>query len=264
VSDAEFVAAVKKVAGVLFKKFGKVHGDLDDFRQQVALWALAALPRYDPARSTLGAYVHRHARFRAMNALRDRITRDDPPCASCHAGIPCDWAGDGRQCSTYARWQERNVAKSNIARPLSASAHPVLVETRVSPVPSAEDTTAAQDLTRLIDRELPVELRADYLKMRDSDVLVPLHRRQRVQRAVADILTAAGVDPPECEPGRSRSAAHPHDDVDGEQERGGDERPAPPGTDHPPANDVLEVVENEADEPEGCPVLDREPVGSGA
>jgi hypothetical protein len=135
-----------------------------------------------------------------LNKIRDTVTRAEPPCASCHAGTPCE--PDGQQCAKFVNWVGRNQAKANIHRPLSMSAHPGLVESRSSPAHSAEETTTATDLSLLIDQQLPIELRSDYLKMRDSDVLVPLPRRQRIQRAVADILSAAGVEPPECESGR--------------------------------------------------------------
>ncbi|MBN9517404.1 hypothetical protein J0H58_02620 [bacterium] len=237
-SDAEFVAVVEKVAGVLFKQFGRVHGDLDDFRQQVALWALSALPKYDPARGTLGAFVHRHARFRAMNALRDQITRDDPLCKSCHAGVPCDRAGDRQQCPGYAKWLRRNQAKSNIARPLSMGDHPDRGEGLACYTPNVEGGVLDADLMRFIDERLPTVVRGDYLRLMAGEAVTSC-RKAAVRRAVAAILSEAGLPMPgeafsdedveRCQPSAGGDfpcwAELSPGDGDDEQEGDGDDQP---------------------------------------
>lgn len=253
VSDAEFVAVVQKVAGVLFKQFGKVHGDLDDFRQQVALWALTALPKFDPARGTLGAFVHRHARFRAMNAIRDQITRDDPPCKSCHAGVPCDKAGDAQQCSTYARWLKRNVSKMNIARPLSTGDHPDRGEGLAWYTPDVEGGVLDADLMRFIDERLPAGVRGDYLQLMAGEAVIS-SRRAAVRRAVAAILSEAGLPMPgeefsdedveRCQPSEGEGSPWwaeltPGDNED-EQEGDGDERPTPLCAESVPSHTIPE------------------------
>lgn len=183
VPESEFLAATSHIAKVLYPKFGSVHGTADDFAQQVALWALEASPKFDPAVGTFGAFAYRHARNRAMNALRDRVSRRDPPCASCHAGTPCR---DSAHCPAYGRWFERNRTKANLNRPLS------LCETadageRPAREPTAEALAKGQELAALIDRRLPVEFRADYLRLLAGET-VPKPRRERVQRAVRDVL----------------------------------------------------------------------------
>jgi DNA-directed RNA polymerase specialized sigma24 family protein len=244
VTKADFLEATEVVTKRLSSRFAHLFGGADDFAQEVILWSLEAVKSFDPSRGALAGLLYRAARNKCLNKIRDTLTRADPPCAKCHSGSPC--GSDGGRCPRYKAWVERNRNKANIHRPLSASAHPALVETRVSPAPSAEDATTAQDLSLLIDQELPAELRADYLRMRDTDVAVPLHRRQKVQRAVADILTAAGVDAPDCESGRSKPATLLQDDVDGEQERGGDERPAPLGTESILSNTIPESVADQS------------------
>ncbi len=224
VTEADFIEATEAVTKRLSSRFAALFGGEDDFGQEVIVWSLEAVRSFDPARGVLAGLLYRTARNRCLNKIRDTITRADPPCSTCHAGSPC--GADGH-CPKYAKWLGRNQTKANIHRPLSASVHPALVETRMCPLPSAEETTTAADISLLIDRELPVELRGDYLRMRDADVSVPLHKRQRVQRAVADILLAAGVEAPECKPGRSKSAAHRRVSEDDEQEMGGDERLTP-------------------------------------
>lgn len=188
VSEAEFLRVVTHTAKVLYKKFGAIHGTLDDFEQQVALWSLQALPKFDSARP-LGSFLFSNARNRAMNALRDTVTRTDYPCARCHAGSPC--GEDGQVCRKYKTWAARNKTKANVRRPAP------LTEAVDVPVAGStpDEEAATKDLYALIDRHLPVHMRADYLMMLAGEwTLVSLTRRRAVQRKIAEILSEAGVE----------------------------------------------------------------------
>jgi len=182
VSDAEFAAIIGRVSQMLWKQFGKVHGSEDDFRQQVALWSLEALPRYDATRPLAG-YLYRHSRNQALNAVRDKVTRFDYPCDACHRGEPC--GPDGAQCSTYARWAKRNQTKANLSSPRPLDKTPEQT-TRPS---ATEDEVVGQELASKIEAELPPKLRADYQKLLDGDwKSVSYSRRARIRKLVAEIL----------------------------------------------------------------------------
>jgi hypothetical protein len=53
------------------------------------------------------------------------------------------------------------------------------------------DDTIASELRTLLDKELPVELRRDYLQMIDGK-MIPKARRQRVREAVIEITRERG------------------------------------------------------------------------
>jgi DNA-directed RNA polymerase specialized sigma24 family protein len=184
VSEADFIRMTSHVARVLFPRFGSIHGSADDFAQTVVVWSLEALPKYDASRS-LDAFLFTVARSRAMNAIRDTVRRNDPPCAACHAGTPC--GPDGARCERYARWLERNEAKANLARPVALSEVSDSCERSAHGSPTAESVAEGRELTDLIDRGIPLSLRADYLRMAAGES-VPKARRERVRQAVRDIL----------------------------------------------------------------------------
>lgn len=187
-SEDDFVRLVDKLAGILFKKFGSAgHGDFDDYRQQVAVWSLEALPRFDPAAGALGAFLYKHARNRTLNAIRDRVARNDAPCKKCHAGEPC--GPNGEYCRRYASWAQRNYAKANIFSPRPLSEFTEECWARPSPV---EQKVEERDLFALIDAELPIHLRADYLRML-AGVKLPAMKRNRVEKAIREIFEKAGV-----------------------------------------------------------------------
>ncbi len=180
VPEAEFLRVVERVAHYLYAKYGKLHGSREDFGQAVALWALEALPHFCPARP-LENYICTHVRNRALNWIRDTHYRSDPPCAKCHAGEPCQ--EDGSCCAKYAKWQKRNKRKADLAAPLQFGE----VAERAQSGTTAEDDVAAAELRQMIDEQLPVELRSDYLRMLAGQS-VETDRRRQVKKAVADIL----------------------------------------------------------------------------
>ncbi|MFO0798307.1 MAG: sigma factor [Gemmataceae bacterium] len=185
VCEDAFLAATAHVSKLLYRKLGTIHGTEEDFQQQVVVWSLEALPNFDPSRS-LEAYFLSNARNRALNYLRDKVTRRDPPCRACHEGRPCL---DGVQCSKYRRWLKRNRAKSNIAKPLGIE--PALSITTTS---SVEPEAIGAELSLLIDQNLPLDLRPFYLQML-SGVPVDSDRKRRVQQAVAEILGESEINP---------------------------------------------------------------------
>ncbi|MBA4189513.1 MAG: hypothetical protein C0467_16110 [Planctomycetaceae bacterium] len=189
VSEADFLEIVDHIAKTLRPKFGRVHGSKEDFAQQVVVWSLEALPRYDSSRP-LPNYLYRNARNRALNAVRDKVTRFDYPCKECHEGRPC--GPNGNFCPKYAAWSKRNQAKEKLSRvlPLQASSD------RPTGPSTAEDEVLARDLASKIEAEMPPKLLADYKKMLEGDWRsVSRSRRQRIRRVVAEILGEDGIVP---------------------------------------------------------------------
>lgn len=182
ISEAEFLAAAAHVSKILYSRLGKVVGTAEDFAQQVVVWSLESLPRYQAGRPIEG-YLLTNARNRALNYYRDHVSRLDPPCRACHEGTPCS---DGDFCKRHMNWLERNRAKSNIARP--AGIEVVMGLTKPSAV---EPEVVGNELSLLIDQQLSIALRADYLRLLAGEP-VPKPRREKVQQAVRDILQNPG------------------------------------------------------------------------
>ncbi len=186
ISEADFLRITSDIANLLFPKFGTIHASLDDFSQEVVIWSIHALAQYDQSRP-LGAYLYRNSKNRAINCIRDRVSRLDHPCHSCHSGNPCS---DGSHCARYAKWLKRNNSKACLYRPLGL--HNVSEnESRAVTNSIAEAEVEARELRELIERELPVAFREPYLSMLAGHNVKPT-LRNLVRRAVADILN----DPP--------------------------------------------------------------------
>jgi DNA-directed RNA polymerase specialized sigma24 family protein len=187
ISEADLLAVVEQVVRALSQKYGFLFGSTDDFRQQVVVWSLEALAKFDPGAGTLSGYLFRNSRNRCLNAFRDLRSRNDFPCAACHDGRPC--GENGAPCPAYEAWAKRNRTKANLHQPLPIEVAVEQEEGAGRTTSSVEDDLVEKELRERIDAELPLDLRADYLRML-AGAPVDSDRRRRVRRAVADILGA--------------------------------------------------------------------------
>lgn len=185
-TEAQFLAAIDKTVQLLARSFAFAYYDEEDIAQEAREAAIKALDGYDPRRP-LANFLYTHIKFRLINLKRNVSHRTDAPCSSCHGGTPCARAieENGTTCQTYARWRSRNDRKAALAQPKG-----LLPSEAIHPMGGAVgDTLEADELETLIDCQLPVALRATYLKMREG-IKVPAPARSAVMDEVRRILCA--------------------------------------------------------------------------
>lgn len=210
-TEQQVVEVMMKVATLLGKRFAFGPHTADDVAQQVMVCCLEALPKYDAGKvkpgktpgDRLQAFLFINAKRRLLNWKRSECFRSEVPCQQCHTGEFC--TGEGEPCGHYRRWKARNEAKRSLCELESLPEVPGAVpgsspNDAGNPLLGVEDDAAGKaagkELASLIDERLPVELRADYLRMRDG-VRVNEYRREMVQTAVARILTKAKLASPQ-------------------------------------------------------------------
>ena len=190
-TEAEVLEAIQTAASALTRfKFGP--HDEDDIKQQAALFALQALEddRYDPRPGPdgkptrpLANFLYTHMRNRLINLKRDQFRRNDPPCRSCHEALPGRTEhADGQYCAKYEAWLKRNISKQNILCPADISDFEGGAASQ-----DVVDDVQTSELLRLIDTQMPVSMRADYLRMRDGESL-PKVRRLEIEEFVRNII----------------------------------------------------------------------------
>jgi hypothetical protein len=177
--------AIERSVAILAPSFVFGPYDLDDVRQQARLYALEVLEtdKYDASRP-LANFLYTHIRNRLINLKRDKLHRTDVPCKRCHDG---DFCTDGGPCKVYSEWRARNSSKANLMRPIALDHVADERERRTRTESTVHGDVETAELKRLIDERLPVELRADYLKMLGG-VTIPPARRRAVEAAVKGIL----------------------------------------------------------------------------
>src|SRR5262249_54489962 len=122
---------------------------------------------------------------------RKHLRRSDAPCRPCHEGRPC--GEDGRCCRKYTEWADRQNAKTNLLLAVGMDNVRDEHEPRMRTASAVETDAETNEILRLVDEKLPVEMRADLLKLR-AGVHVGKQRRLNVIQAVSTILADAGVE----------------------------------------------------------------------
>lgn len=188
VTEEEFLAAVENAVRILAPKFTFGIYDVDDVKQEARMEAWSALAQYDPSRGPIDNLIYVHVRNRLMNLVRNKCRRNDPPCLVCHEadGGRTEHAHGG-YCPVYVAWRTRNDTKASIQHPLRMDAVSDEGEASLRDDSDVERDAEMREILGMIDRELPVELRASYLMMR-AGKSVPKARRAQVEEAVRGIV----------------------------------------------------------------------------
>lgn len=187
VTEEQFVQAVDKISRMLAAGFKFGCHTVEDIKQEAAVFALKALDKYDSSRP-LDNFLYTHIRNRLINFKRDNFRRTDCPCKLCHGMLPGQTRHEGGQfCDKYLVWAERNTSKQNIMNPLDITNINDEAEPNTKIESSVVMEACASESLEKIDYELPVELRATYLQMKEG-ISIPKTRRDEVVNAVSFIL----------------------------------------------------------------------------
>ncbi len=184
-TEKEFLETLDKIIYHLGHTPFGTH-DMADLQQQAYLFACQAVHHWDGQRP-LENFLRVHIRNRLINFKRDELMLIQSPCLKCPMYDPlykisdnqCGAFANKEHCSLYARWINRANSKQNVLNPIDIEG----VEVPEQKEPDID----IKDLEAMIDMELPITLRADYLKMR-ADIKIPEARQQKVKAAVLEII----------------------------------------------------------------------------
>lgn len=124
VSEEEFLQVLDNISKRLVYKFRFGYHDIDDMKQQAAIFALEGLEKYDHSRP-LENFLWTHVRNRLFNYKRNNYQRPDKPCTTCplydaHCKVSssqCKKYENKNDCDLYSAWLKRNNSKKNIMKP---------------------------------------------------------------------------------------------------------------------------------------------------
>jgi len=190
-SESDVLAAIESVVRVLAPQFTFGPFDKDDIGQEIRVMCLDALPRYKPEVGPLQNFLFSHSKLRCINFKRDHHRRADAPCRSCHNGQPC--GPDGEVCKKYATWRDIQDRKAAIRNPTGFDDTAGEAEWHARDKSDVEGDVQTRELLRLIDARLPIDLRADYLRLRAGKAIGKA-KKQAVEAAVREILGEAAED----------------------------------------------------------------------
>lgn len=191
-TESEVVEVIYKVVNTLAKRFRFGYHSVEDMKQEGARFGIEALNSgsYDPTRP-LENFLYTHIRNRLINYKRNNYIRNEPPCNGCVFFDPkckkstnkCAAFQDTGECKKLSDWKARNSAKQSLMRPMDVS---VVSDKSIESDSCVVSDASFVEIKSIIDKNLPVDLRSDYLRMLDG-VSLPKVRRDRVREAILSI-----------------------------------------------------------------------------
>ena len=192
-TEGEVLSIIDNVVCRLAHKFIFGYHDIEDIKQQGRLYALQALKYYDNKRP-LENFLWTHVRNRLFNYKRDNYMRPSCPCTLCPNHYSdnnfCILYDDILECVKYSKWYNKNNSKKNIMSPIELSQ----VQGEEHNMAKDDDVLQniiLQDMINTIDKNLPLLLRHDYLRLQ-SGMSIPKNRRDQIKDKIKQILIQEG------------------------------------------------------------------------
>lgn len=187
-TEKEVLVVIDKIARRLANKFKFGYHSTEDMQQQARLFAWRGLEKYDGIRDLenfLWVVVHNQL----YNFKRDNFERPDNPCIKCknYISYSCTINDNILDCKSYYLWVKRNTAKKNLMLPIELNDVNDSAEDNMSISDNVHRNSENSELFNLLDKELPANLRKDFLCIKYGGKLTK-QKRLIVQEAIQEIL----------------------------------------------------------------------------
>jgi len=187
-TEQEVIDTIDNIADRLCYKFKFGYHSVDDMKQQARLFGWEGLEKYDGVRP-LENFLWTHVRNRLYNFKRNNYARLEKPCDTCEFFIKkkCTAFIDQEECNLYKGWLDRNNAKKNLMYTVSnefdnrESGNAIL------------STLADKEVIGLLDQELPVYFREDWIRL-INNLRLPKNRKDVLLEKILEILKEKGFD----------------------------------------------------------------------
>lgn len=185
ISEEELVEKIYKVVSLLAKSFRFGYHEVEDMKQQGALFVLQNLDKYDEARP-LENFIYTHVKNRFINFVRDNYRRNDS-CKLCKQGEPTKHP-DGKFCKSYINWNKRNIVKQNIVNTIDILHISDEGEKNTRIESTIHNDALIKELVEKVDTEIPMELRSTWLQMQQGATGIPKTKRREVEKFIRSII----------------------------------------------------------------------------
>jgi len=182
-TEETVLQVMQTVLNQLCRAFRFGYYDMEDMRQEGYIYGMEALPQYKENRSSLSTFLHNHIRNRFINMQRNKLERRTPPCLVCpfYNDIHCNTFTNTDKCKRWRGWFKRNQSKRSL---METS---IYDDEKSFSVIDLLDNLVAKEALDILDRNMPLDLRADYRRLIDG-AAVPKARRDKVYEVARNIL----------------------------------------------------------------------------
>lgn len=159
---------IQKIMNRLAPKFTFGHYGVDDIKQEIFILAVEGLEKYDKERGAISTYLYHYVNSRIKNFKRDNFFRQEYKCAQCSCKDP--------YCDRCIKRQWKMQRKSGLLEPRDI--HVITEDSSIVVHHDYLEDLAIKELQDIINRELPVSMREDYLRMTEG---MYVHKRKRAE-----------------------------------------------------------------------------------
>ncbi len=174
---------IRRVCHRLAEKFTFGFYDVEDIEQEAFIMALAALPRYNSEISSLETFLHVDVCNKLKTFKRDHFQRTDFTCSYCGRKDPL--------CEHCQRREWRHAVKKHLMEPIDIDHVNGDAEQNMYMNTDFIANMELEEITALINQNLDISLREDYLKMLEG-VSIPKIKRQAIEAAILAVLEDNG------------------------------------------------------------------------
>lgn len=190
VKEEDFLQALDNISKKLIYKFKFGYHEIDDMKQQAAIFALEGLENYDNKRP-LENFLWTHVRNRLFNFKRDNYFRPDNVCVGCPFFDPkfkkstnqCSKFTNKNDCSIYAQWTDRNSIKKSIMQPTNIDHS----DNDLKSSNNIFDFISNNELLSIIEDKIHTKHRETYLKLKGGSK-VSKQDLKKLQDHITEIL----------------------------------------------------------------------------
>jgi hypothetical protein len=183
ITETDFINMTDKIVRSIAMKFRFGYHSNEDMMQQGRFIAIKAISdgKFDESKGSLESFLWSHIRNRLSNYKRDNYERPDLPCLKCplNAYDPnlnascsgCIIYNDKYDCQLFQEWRERNDRKKNLATPIGISEVQDENENSMKDMGDIGSFVEAKETLNLIDREISVQQRKNWIKLKHGNKL---------------------------------------------------------------------------------------------
>lgn len=187
VSEEDFLKVLDNISKRLVYKFKFGYHDIDDMKQQAAIFALEGLEKYDHSRP-LENFLWTHVRNRLFNYKRNNYQRPDKPCltcplydAKCKVSISqCEKYENKNDCELYAAWIKRNTSKKNIMKPS-------YIDYDIVNKFNFENIAENSELINFLDSNIHSDYRESYLRLKHGEKITK-QKLVKLQKHIEELM----------------------------------------------------------------------------
>ena len=188
-TEEQVVQIIEKISSRLANKFKFGYHQLDDMKQQAALFAWEGLDNYDGVRP-LENFLWVHVHNRLYNFKRNNFSRLDKPCLNCplsaFVNSKCTMYQELNDCEYYSKWNARNEIKKNL---MSTKESQEVIDIREN----QNNEVDYKEIFNLIDKNIPLNMREDWIRYTNK-LKLSKTKRIHLTKLILTILKEHGID----------------------------------------------------------------------